>query len=151
MSDLQIRWDVEASRADLVAVDGDLAIGRDLETAVIVSLFTDRRAEPDDPLPDGGGDRRGYWGDGLTDQPLGSRLWLLAREKATRQTLLRAVEYAKEALAWLVADGVAERVEVAAEWQGSPPSRLALAATIYRPATAPARFRFAAVWQDLGA
>lgn len=96
-----------------LAVDGyDLATEDGLRTAVIVSLFTDRRAEPDDEIPDGSGDRRGWW----ADPTLGSRLWLLARAKETPDTLARARAYAIEALQWLVDDGVATAVDVTAEW-----------------------------------
>lgn len=63
-----------------------------LMTAVIISLFTDARAHDDDPLPDErvgvSSDRRGWWGDCLPDaqgeqtlESIGSRLWLLWREK----------------------------------------------------------------------
>ena len=149
MADIQTRWQPGALRADWYVVAGDLASARDLETAVILSLFTDRRADADDELPDGGDDRRGWWGDGLADRPLGSRLWLLARAKVTRETRLRAIEYAQEALAWMVDDGVADRVEVDAEWLGVPPSQLAVTVTIHPPAAAPAVFRFADVWQGI--
>lgn len=90
----------------------DFASDDGLRTAVIISLFTDRRAEADDELPDGGTDRRGSW----DDPTLGSRLWLLGREKQTQRTLERAREYAEEALAWLVEDGIARAVTVSAEW-----------------------------------
>ena len=110
---------------------------------MLLSLFTDRRSEDEDgERPD----RRGWWADGLAEDGdrFGSRLWLLAREKETAAVLSRAEEYAREALAWLVEDLVAERVEVAA----SIPRRetLALVVTIYRPTQDPARYRFGNVW-----
>lgn len=96
-----------------LALDGyDLATEGGLHTAVIVSLFTDRRAESDDEIPDGSGDRRGWW----ADPALGSRLWLLARAKETPDTLARARAYAIESLQWLIDDGVATAVDVTAEW-----------------------------------
>lgn len=103
---------------DLEISGGALAADDGLETAVVISLFTDRRAEPGDPLPDAGADRRGWWGDALADVPgdrIGSRLWLLAREKQTQATLARAREYAAEALRWMIEDGVARAVNVTAE------------------------------------
>lgn len=86
-----------------------------LETAVILSLFTDRLAEPGDNIPDGTADRRGWWADMFADVPadrIGSRLWLLHREKQTLAVVNRAREYAQEALNWLVEDGVAKSVQV---------------------------------------
>lgn len=84
-----------------------------LDTAVILSLFTDRRADADDALPGDGTDRRGWWGDvypEVTGDMIGSRLWLLSREKQLQAALQRAKEYAEEALQWMVTDGVAKSV-----------------------------------------
>lgn len=97
----------------------DLASERGLRTAVIISLFTDRRAEPDDVIPDGTTDRRGHWGDAYLDNDndsIGSRLWLLAREKQTQDVLNRAREYCIEALQWLIDDNIASAVNVTTEW-----------------------------------
>lgn len=95
-----------------LAIDGyGLKTESGLRSAVIVSLFTDRRAESDNALPSGTTDRRGWW----ADPTLGSRLWLLKREKETPDLYARARHYAEEALAWLVDDGVASAVVVAVE------------------------------------
>ena len=83
-----------------------------LRTAVIISLFTDRRANDDDVIPDGSNDRRGWW----ANPDIGSRLWLLSREKETQETFDRAVLYTREALQWLFDDGVALSVDVSGEW-----------------------------------
>jgi phage gp46-like protein len=102
---------------DLDFGDGGTAIDDGLRTAVIVSLFSDRRAEADDELPDGSADRRGWWGDihpQVEEDLIGSRLWLLSREKQMPAVLRRAETYAREALRWLLDDGVATLVEVAA-------------------------------------
>lgn len=83
-----------------------------LESMVVISLFTDRRARDDDALPDGSGDRRGWWGDTFTGARIGSRLWLLNREKQTHETLRRAKDYAAEALEWILEAGFCNRIEV---------------------------------------
>ena len=41
--DIQMKFDPERQTGDFVQLGGDLAIDRDLETAILVSLFTDRR------------------------------------------------------------------------------------------------------------
>jgi len=112
--DIALKYDAGAKRFDLAIEGGDLATDEGLETAVILSLFTDRRALEEDRLPDGTGDRRGYWADAFRDRLHGSRLWLLHREKEQAEVLRRAQEYAEEALAWLIEDEVAEAVEVEA-------------------------------------
>lgn len=108
-----------------------------LNTAVILSLFTDRRAGRDDALPLRATDRRGWVGDELAgalgDDPWGSGLWLCATGKATADTLERARFAAQEALAWLVRDGIASHVTVTAEWVGERADRLALRPRIYQP------------------
>jgi len=72
---------------------------------VIISLFTWRRAGPDDPLDDE--ERYGWWGDSypsVANDRIGSRLWLLRRVKLTAQTRSDAEFYAREALQWLLDD-----------------------------------------------
>lgn len=110
---------------DLALAGGQLRKDDGLRTAVVVSLLTDRRAAPDDELPAGEVDRRGWWGDaaapagldaGAAGARIGSRLWLLSREKQTGETLNRARDYATEALAWLIEDGWARSVDVIATW-----------------------------------
>ncbi|HKD77034.1 MAG TPA: phage GP46 family protein [Ktedonobacterales bacterium] len=94
-----------------------LESGFALETAVLISLFSDRLADVDEVLPGYSGDRRGWWAD--TDSqhgPIGSRLWLLHREKQTNEVRLRAEEYARESLQWLLDDDVADTVDIDAQW-----------------------------------
>jgi phage gp46-like protein len=135
-----------------VAVDnGDLATRRDLETAVILSLFTDRRAEPEDRLPDPSEGRRGWWGDTFApvqNDRIGSRLWLLHREKRTRETLARAREYVQEAVAWLVDDGIANRVETAVEYDPNRLDLIKIRIVVHRPQGLE-EYRFDHLWQQL--
>lgn len=112
--DIALVYDPEAKAFDLAITDGDLATDEGLETAVILSLYTDRRALPEDELPDGNADRRGWWCDAYSDRPHGSRLWLLGREKELDRVLRRAEEYAREALTWLIEDGIAVAIEIEA-------------------------------------
>jgi phage gp46-like protein len=63
LADLALTWDEQQGAADLALIDNDLASDRGLETAVLLSLFTDRRAQPDDVPPSGDpADRRGWCG-----------------------------------------------------------------------------------------
>lgn len=92
-----------------------------LTRALMISLFTWRRANAGDAVD--GAERMGWWADTLNGkdngQPagrkIGSRLWLLAREKLVNETVRRANDYCKEATAWMVDDGVADEVLVRAE------------------------------------
>lgn len=100
-------FDIGVAGADLTAEHG-------LRTAVILSLFLNRRAADDDEVE--GSDRGGSWMDQYLPIPPGSRLWLLAREKETPQTAERARRYAEEALAWLIDRRIARSVIVEAQW-----------------------------------
>ena len=62
--------------------------------------------------------------------------------------VVRARDYVREALAWLVDDGIAAAVDVTVERQGF--DRLAIGVTITRP-TGPAREHFDFVWGATGA
>lgn len=132
-----------------VVVDGlDLARDDGLETAVVISLFTDRRATPEQvpaELPQD--DLRGYWGDVRPDvegDQSGSLLWLLAREKQLPQTLSRAQQYAREALDWMLADRIATRIDVAADYVAM--GWMLLTIDIYRPDGSAVRYRYQYEW-----
>lgn len=119
-----------------------------LSRAVIISLFSWGRARPDDELP--GTARMGWWGDSYAPNAgdrIGSRLWLLARAKITVRTPMLAKEYAEEALAWLVTDGVASQVLVEAERQGL--SQIAIRCQIVRGNAPNLDIRFNNVWSAL--
>ncbi len=102
MSDTTTLWDVANARGDWSMSGALLTSGHDLQTAVLISLFTDRIAEPDDVIPDGSNDPRGWWGDEFSTVKIGSRLWLLTRAKQTQATLQRAYDYILQALQWMI-------------------------------------------------
>lgn len=146
--DIQTFWDAAGARGDWrLAAAGQLSAGQDLKTAALISLFTWRRARTDDLLPDETGGRKGWWGDAMTRRPIGSRLWLLQREKQTRIVVQRAKEYADEALAWLVEDKVCTRVEVITEV--SAPGVLGLQCTFVRERKPNLKFQFDFAWNNL--
>lgn len=137
-----------------IVMDGrTISLGLDsaapLVRAVVISLFTWRRAHPDDDLP--GDLRMGWWGDTFPSVPndrIGSRLWLLSRAKLTHDTVLRAKEYVEEALHWLIEDGVVARVEVDAERMGT--FMLGIACRFYQSdGKLQADIRFTDVWRFL--
>lgn len=155
MTDFQTVYNPETLTADLAIVDGDLAEENGLKTAVIMSLFTDARAGKDDILPEGETDRRGWWGEMLNDEPIGSfgsKLWLLEREKVVPEVLARAEKYARDALKWLLDEKIASSLEVVA-FEGLPriPGRgsiLALSIKIHRPNAPAISYEFDRLWSN---
>lgn len=121
MTDISLLWDDDGFEADIALEDGQLATDEGLHTAIILSLFTDARAAPDDALPDPGADPRGWWGNAFPaatgQREMGSKLWLLERAKTLTTVLTDARDYARDALQWLVDDRIVASIDVTAERQ----------------------------------
>lgn len=165
-------WNAETGEADWALAGADEALNRGglqatspIETAVIICLFTDKRAPPEleagNPGPAGfpprldDGDPRGWWADGLdlgdgSVEPLGSHLWLLERAPLSARTAQLAELYAREALATLIAQQVCVRVDVSAsinEIEG----RLELLVDLFgRDGANVYSRKFDVYWRDLG-
>lgn len=153
--DADLTWDQE-SMGCLISFEGnDIKTTRSLLPAVLISLFTDARAADDDPLPDPQlTDRRGWWGDAMnTAMPsdsVGSKLWLLEREKSRDDVVVRAKLYVEEALQWMIDEGVAITVAVTVEKQsvaGSGTLILAYQVEIKKPAGGTETFKFEQEWR----
>lgn len=148
MTDIALRYDPVLGGFD-IALDpatGDLVTDDGLTTAVMISLFTDARAAADDPLPEPSLPRRGWWGDALDPaNPWGSKLWLLVREPCTAATAALARSIVTKCLAWLLADKIAARNDVAAE--ATPlQHRIALELVITRPSGEQVIYRWRNLW-----
>lgn len=97
---------------DIDILNDDLRPDDGLETSVAISVFTDRRIT-DDNLPILETDKRGWWGDMFPEIPndqIGSRLWLIEREKNTTETLRRSEEFIEKSLQWMIEDGVSNGI-----------------------------------------
>jgi phage gp46-like protein len=129
MADATISWDTANNRGDWSMSGPLLTTGSDLQTAIIISIFSDRMAQPGDVIPDGSSDPRGWWADDTV--PIGSRLWLLRRAKQTKETLQKAYDYLAEALQWLIDDGVVGRFDISTQWVRT--SVLGAQITAYKP------------------
>lgn len=82
-----------------------------LTRAVVISLFTHRRANPDDnaDVP------MGWWGDtwpAVANDRYGSKLWLLQRSKLTNALVNTVRTYLRDALQWMLDDGVVSRIDI---------------------------------------
>jgi len=118
--DLQLICDPISGRSyfDIKIGESDLVSDEGAETAALISLFTDQRVAVDE-LPDFETDRRGWWGDKIADvedDQIGSKIWLLSREKQTNETLQRFIDYSRDCLQWMIDDGFAEDILVDAEY-----------------------------------
>lgn len=98
-------------------IDLDPCSENELLSAILLSLFSDRRVskeELDDPTED----QRGYWGDLLaaSQSGIGSKLWLLQRKDNQQDLLEIARIYTTEALQWMIDDGLVNLLEVTTGW-----------------------------------
>lgn len=119
-----------------------------LETAVTISLFTnDRAVQADDVDPKQ--DQGGWWGAQFLDQPggLGSRLWLITRDKLSDKGMLKCSQFATDALQWMIDAGVAS--DVSARTVLYPVISVRNAALLTVNLTKPNKLapRFSAAWQ----
>ncbi|MCH7381364.1 phage GP46 family protein [Acinetobacter higginsii] len=134
MADIQTVWNTGKSIGEYALKNGSLQSGKDIETSVLISLFTDRLADVSDDLPDATtntrADRRGWWGDTGQQYPIGSRLYLLDRQKAPLLVEKDAVNYATEALQWMIDDVVVASFDIHAKFL--KPNQLRLTVTAYR-------------------
>jgi phage gp46-like protein len=143
--DIAIVWNANRGQFALTEGEDDILTDPGLETAVIVSLFSDARAGEHDELPATETDRRGWWGGDFEETPFGSKLWLLGREKQMQSVVARAEEYAAAALAWMKRDRVALAVTVAGSIPR--PGWLHLRIDITRPDGRNLNLKYAYNWQ----
>lgn len=117
-----------------------------LTRAVVISLFSWRRAESDDNT----NQPYGWWGDTwptVQNDRTGSRLYLLKRSKLTNKTPQAAREYIQQALAWLTEDSVAARIDVVAERTGI--DTLAVGITIWQQNGSQHNITFDDIWSEI--
>lgn len=95
---------------DITFVEPDILADPTLNSAILISLFTDKRAN----------NKNGWWGDDylpIDDDEMGGLLWLLKKAKPTPETLRRAEGYAKQALKWMIDDKHLEELAVSAHYE----------------------------------
>ncbi len=149
--DVALDFDLERLNGDISVFGGDLVRETSLKTALLVSLFTDRLVSIEESEAFGSSERRGWFGDALSEidgDRIGSKLWLLERAKVLPETLARAREYSREATQWFVDDGVSAKNVIETEWldtivTGAPRGVLALGIEIHKPAAPADQFAFA--------
>ena len=163
MADVRLTLQGEPEQAvtyDLLLTPmGQLDQTGELETAVVIALLTDARADADDELPDSrNDDRRGWWGDldaeAIWDGwPIGSKLWLRARSTirsaAARQGATTAQIRADllDALQPLVDRGIATRLDVQVARAGQ--ERIEARIALFRGDRALLDLRFADLWRGI--
>lgn len=149
-----IMGDLALAAPDEIANRGGLRARAQLETAVLICLMSDARADPEE-LRDGDVNR-GWPGDSFDvdraggEAPIGSKLWLLLRRTVDDDVVPQLAEtYAREALQPLIRQGAAASITVKATADPAH-NRLTLFVTLTDRAggviVAP---NFSILWSDL--
>jgi phage gp46-like protein len=122
--------------------NGDIGTADQLDTAMLMSVFCERRASPSEMQPPEL--RRGWIGNSATPGfEIGSKLWLYEQARLTRSTLNGIAAEALAGLKWLIEDGIALDMEASMSIDG-------LTVAITRPNSEVAT-RFYNLWEGTGA
>lgn len=137
-------FDVGTACPDFIIENGDLKADNGLQTAALISVFSDKRVTFEE-LPRGHKDRRGWWAD-LVSEPLndeiGSKYWRLeAIGKVIESTVVELETVLADAFAWAIDDGLASKVVVTAERAGT--NRIDGKVEIFKPNGDNIPFKFA--------
>ena len=87
--------------------NGDISVADFFDTAILYSLFGERRAGEDEVIEPQR--RRGWIGNGEFEN--GSKIWLFEQARINRDIMNRIADEAKKALQWLVDDGYAVSID----------------------------------------
>lgn len=102
-------WDISLTD------DDDLEGIESTDTAIDISLFTDKRVDSSEVQT--AELRRGWIGNlfnGVIEYEIGSKLWLIYQSRNTNETANRGIYFIKDSLQWLIEDDLADDIEVTA-------------------------------------
>jgi phage gp46-like protein len=146
-TDLTTTWSLGILEGDWTITGGLFTTGQDLATAIILSIFTDAEAQGGDWIPDGTTDRRGWYSDDQDPVRMGSRLWLIAREKVLPTLMPRARGYVAESLQWMIDDGAVASFNIDVELNA--PNYLAARVVANRRDGSTVAVNFTWAWQQM--
>ena len=112
-SDIRLFWNNKIGEGDIQFLNGDFVTGKELETAVLLSIFTDARVQDFKE-----GDKSGWWGDLLQiveDENVhitGSKIWSVRRQKITQHIINLIKAYCYESLSWISDEGIASEINI---------------------------------------
>ena len=112
--DIRISLNVNDGYIDWILADRDVERDAGFETAIMLTLLTNKRADDNDILPDDYGDKGGWWGDSVPNvvgDQIGWKGWLLRREQTTDAVIARCKEYLIDGFQWMIDDNIVAGVE----------------------------------------
>ena len=149
MYDVRLIWDNTEGCGDIAFVNGDFKTGKPIESAVLLSLFCDARADDSSGITDPDG-KRGWWGDLLreVEHTTGSNVWQLERSTLTQASLNMLKSYCQTALQWMIGDDICDRIEVTVERNDDVPETpiVVLSVILYRGDESVADIKYTDFW-----
>jgi phage gp46-like protein len=120
MGDLRIVWDPTTGTGDLSMIGSALETGNDLETASLISTFTEQQVDPGDIVYDT--DPHGCWIDTyaaledpnlavIPNDHMGSKVYQAFARPRTQDTLNWLRDELIRCHGWMITDGVASAVD----------------------------------------
>lgn len=129
----------------VLGADGDWETADFFDSSLIVSFFTDARANASEvAVPER---RRGWAGNESQDVPYGSKIWLYEQERRTQSTLDGLETAANNSLQWLLDKKYAR--SVISKTENLNTTGIRLTTTIQRP-NSPIDERFFDLWDETG-
>lgn len=117
------------------------------ETAVLISLFSNARAEEHDIVYSTYPNKHGYFGSVLIGFNFGSKLWLLERSKIDSTTLALYEKYCIEALQWMIDDKLVDEIIVVVEREQERSDQINFNITFIRKDIENIKLKFYLNWQ----
>lgn len=127
--DLYLKPTTDGGQIEILP-NGDPRTMEGLFTAAYISLFTNP-----------------YWGNAISDSPQRYRSELneIFKQTVSNQTRLDAIEAAKDALQWMIDEGVASNIQVIGEIETK--SRINIKISIFEPSGEETQIAYALNWQ----
>jgi len=126
--------------------DGDIKSSDTFDTAIIVSLFSDQRADASE-VP-ASQNRRGWIGNESTPgEEIGSKLWLYEQTRLTQTNLNGIVDAARQSLRWFVKEGLLESLVASDATIDSDEIRFRVVLKRFNSEVEP---KFYSLWQNTG-
>jgi len=98
---------------DISIVDGDFESVDGFDTAILMSLFIDKRANQAEVSESSL--RRGWIGNEQNDDEdyeVGSKLWLLDQARLNQDSVNRAIDFTRDGFIWMIEDSQVKDVQV---------------------------------------
>lgn len=134
---------VQGDYADIKVDVGDFVLDEGFENLILISLFTDAYVDRKNSYNK---ESRGWFGNEVLGFNLGSKLWQLDRSKIDKKTLNLATQYSKDALQWMIDNGMFSKIETLAIKSTTRNNAIDLYVAAYKPDDTIEKYKYSIQW-----